>query len=130
MNRAAALVHHIIFEPYIPPSHPCCQDPGKFGAKRKHEELNDELLALIKVKNGGLAINDTTEHNSTVLFRGVLSVGLDCTATARTSLLSRSHVRTFARHEDTWDIGFQVVTSKHNDRTLYQCTNKTVLTAL
>lgn len=30
------------------------QATGKYGAKRKHEELNDELLALIKVRRGGL----------------------------------------------------------------------------
>lgn len=25
------------------------QDSGKFGSKRKHEELNDELLTMLKV---------------------------------------------------------------------------------
>lgn len=29
------------------------QDTSKYGSKRKHEELNDELVALIKVKGRG-----------------------------------------------------------------------------
>lgn len=34
------------------------QDNGKYGGKRKHEELNDEFLAMLKVREALDVVTD------------------------------------------------------------------------